>query len=348
MGADFSRWAVVAHKDDTGFGRQAADVKSVLGVRRHIVIPSERLADHPLDPACDFLLPSGAPEARVEEALQGLEGIVFFERPGWHERMLPVARRLGVRSVCVPNWEWFAGRNPAWKLVDTFACVNEMGASTVRSYGFRNIVRLEWPMDLSSLPAREVAGPARLFVHNAGIIDPQDRKATRDVILAFHRVRAEGVRLLVRLQKPADLPAPDPRTTIQVGNLADHASLYADGDCMLQPSKMEGTGFMLLEPYACGLPVVTLDYPPMHELVRNPELLVRRRWFRRRAFPTTWVPHAHLRLPCLRSLARRIEWAAAHDLGPVSRANRLDALRRWDPAMLRATWSRALDPAAPP
>ena len=32
MSVDFSRWAVVAHKDDTGFGRQAADIRAVLGL----------------------------------------------------------------------------------------------------------------------------------------------------------------------------------------------------------------------------------------------------------------------------------------------------------------------------
>ncbi len=44
---DLSRWAVVAHKDDTGFGRMAMDARSVLGVGRHLIIPSERLTDYP-------------------------------------------------------------------------------------------------------------------------------------------------------------------------------------------------------------------------------------------------------------------------------------------------------------
>ena len=39
----FADWAVVAHKDDTGFGRMAADARKVLGFGHHFVIPSERL-----------------------------------------------------------------------------------------------------------------------------------------------------------------------------------------------------------------------------------------------------------------------------------------------------------------
>ena len=43
---DFKQWAVVAHKDDTGLGRQARDIRKVLSLGRHIVIPTERLTDH--------------------------------------------------------------------------------------------------------------------------------------------------------------------------------------------------------------------------------------------------------------------------------------------------------------
>lgn len=340
--ADFSRWAVVAHKDDTGFGRQAADLKAVLGLGRHIVIPSERLVDHPLEAGRDVRLPADAKVASVEEALRGLDGLIFFERPNWHPRLLETARRVGVRSVAVPNWEWFAGDNPLWKLCDLFACVNGMGERTVRSYGFRNIVRLDWTLDLGPLPHRVVRGPARLFIHNAGIVDPQDRKGTAETILAFKRVRRDDIRLVVRLQKPAALPEPDARIRIEVGNLASHAALYGEGDCAIQPSKMEGVGFMILEPVAAGLPVITLDYPPMNEAVLQPEMLVAKRWFKRRAFPTAWVKHSHLRLPRISDLARRIEWAASHDLGPVSSANRSRAEALYQPAALRAAWGAAL------
>jgi glycosyltransferase involved in cell wall biosynthesis len=344
MAADFSRWAVVAHKDDTGFGRQAGDLMRVLGFGRHVVIPSERLVDHPLDPATDVWLAPDASVESVERSLSACEGIVFFERPGWHRELLPVARRLGVHIVAVPNWEWFDGRNPLWRLCDLFVCVNDFCAEVVSGFGFTNIHRLDWPVDLQTLPARSVRGPARLFVHNAGIVDPQDRKGTAETILAFARVRRDDVRLIVRLQKPAELPAADSRVSIEVGNLSSHADLYREGDCAIQPSKMEGIGFMVLEPWACGMPVITLNYPPMNEIVTQPEMLIRRRWFRRKAFPTAWIPHAHLRLPDIADLARRIEWAASNDLGGISSANRAAAEMRLCPERLLSSWLRALAP----
>ena len=56
----FASWAVLAHKDDTGLGRQASDVRDVLGFGPHLVIPSERLVDHPLDGISEHWLPTDA------------------------------------------------------------------------------------------------------------------------------------------------------------------------------------------------------------------------------------------------------------------------------------------------
>jgi hypothetical protein len=59
---DFKQWAVVAHKDGTGFGRQAREIGKVLSFGRHVVIPSELLKDHPLNPHNIVVLPKDAPE----------------------------------------------------------------------------------------------------------------------------------------------------------------------------------------------------------------------------------------------------------------------------------------------
>lgn len=342
MNVDFSRWAVVAHKDDTGFGRMAADVRRVLGLGRHLVIPSERLADHPLDPRSETWLDPKDPPARVEALLAGLQGILFFERAAWHPQLLAIARRLGVKTVCVPMWEWFQGRAAEWRDCDLFACPGEFSAQNVRAYGWSNVAVVPWAFDLTRFPARTVRGPARRFVHNAGLVDRDDRKGTRDTITAFARTRLPEARLLVRLQNDPALPPSDARVTVQVGNLDDPAALYAEADCAIQPSKMEGIGFMVLEAVASGLPVITLDYPPMSEFVAQPELRVAKRWFKRRAFASQWVKHAHLRLPRHSDLARKIEWCATHDLGPISRANREWAERTFARDLLRARWEETL------
>jgi len=340
---DFQQWAVVAHKDDTGFGRQARDIRKVLSIGRHIVIPTERLTDHPLNPSDEFLLPWESTAERVKEVLQGLQGIIFFERHTWHPHLLPCARQLGVATVCVPNWEWFAGRHENWKMCDLFACPNEMALRTVRSYGWTNSVMLPWCLDLDSLPERLIKGPARTFVHNAGLVDINDRKGTRDTIEAFRRTRRKDIRLIVRLQKEAPLPKIDDRIDVRVGNVESHADLYRDVDVAIQPSKMEGIGFMILEAVCAGLPVITTDYPPMNEFVLQPEMRVGTHWWNRKAFATKWVNHAHLRLPRKSDIVRRIEWCADQDMERFSKQNRAWALEVFSADHLRRQWSEAFD-----
>lgn len=342
---DFSRWAVVAYNDDTGLGRMAQDARAVLGVR-HLVVPSQRLTTHPLVAGRDTLLRPDAPSDEVVAMLDGLDGLILLEKPDWHPQLVPLARARGLRLVCVPMWEWFRGQDAHWSAVDRILCPSAFCERIVRSYGWSHAAAITWSLDLARLPARRITGPARLFVHNAGIVDPDDRKGTHATIRAFRRVARRDLRLLVRLQKPADLPELDPRIEVQLGNLADPAALYAEGDCAVQPSKMEGMGFMVLEPVCCGVPTITTDYPPMSDHVAQRELRATPRWFGRTCFPAraAGVKHAHLRLPRERDLARRIAWCADHDLAAISAANRTRAEEKFAPDRLRDEWSRALAP----
>jgi glycosyltransferase involved in cell wall biosynthesis len=288
-----------------------------------------------------------APDAEVRELLRGLQGVLFFERANWHKSLLPLCRELGVISACVPNWEWFKGHDPLWKFCDIFLCTSRWTLGVVEKYGWRNTAYIgAWPMDLERFQKRVFHGPARSFFHNAGLVDPDDRKGTRDAIAAFCKLKRDDIRLVVRMQKPAELPNRDERVEVRVGNLDDPADLYRTGDVAIQPSKMEGNGFMVLEPLACGIPTLTLNYPPMNEYVRQPEMLCSLKWFKRKAFPTQWVKHAHLRLPNERDLARRIEWCAENDMAPIAAANRAWAEEMFDPSRVRRVWAEALEPLA--
>lgn len=342
MTLDLSRWAVVAHKDDTGFGRLAEDLRAVLGLGRHLVIPSERLWDKPLTGTGEDLLePSQSPD-RLRSLLKDLQGFIFFERHSWHPQILPIARELGVRSVCLPTWEWFRGTDRQWKLCDLFICSSRYSLSVIRRYGFRNSIFLPIILDIGRFSARSISGPARLFIHNAGLVDANDRKGTGDTIRAFRLVKRQDIELSIRMQKPADLPDLDHRMKLEIGNLDDPGALWRTGDVAIQPSKMEGIGLMVLEPVLSGMPVLTLDYPPMSEFVRQDEMRVRKRWFNRKAFPTAWVKHAHLRLPDINDLARKIEWCTEHDMSQFSVDNRRWAESVFDGARLKDGYSAVL------
>jgi len=341
-GQFFSKWAVCSFKDDTGLGRMATDIQAVLGLGHHLVVPSERLKSQEISGVNERLLLPTDSSTNIESLLDELEGIICLERPNWHPDLLRIAKSMGIITVCVPMWEWFTGTSPDWDLVDLIACPSRFTETIVRSYGYTNTCSIYWPLDLAKLPSRTISGPARHFIHNAGLIDHDDRKGTRDTIKAFKRLKRKDVSLTVRLQKDSPLPLLDERIEVIIGNCPNPADLYATGDICVQPSKMEGIGFMVLEPACAGMPVITTDYPPMNEFIRQPNLRCRTRWRKRKAFPTNWIPHAHLKLPSITDLTRKMEWAASHDLASISQSNRAWAERTFDPIVLRRSWELLL------
>jgi len=101
---------------------------------------------------------------------------------------------------------------------------------------------------------------------------------------------------------------------------------------------------MVLEPACAGMPVITTDYPPMNEFIQQPELRCRTRWRKRKAYASQWIRHAHLKLPNIRDLVRKMEWAASHDLNHVSTTNREWAEATFNQEILQVAWQEALLP----
>jgi hypothetical protein len=343
MEPDLKRWAVVAPHDDTGLGRQAQDIKRLFGMQQ-LAVASDRLATLPMLEGIDHPLTEATGETELRRLLGKFDGILVMEKPNWHPDLFRIAKSVGVKIAAYINWEWFRGTDLDWRLCDLFVCPSHFTVRVVASYGLGPALYLPWALDITRFKERNIVGSARVFFHNAGIVDDDDRKGTRDTIHAFMRSSRPDLRLIVRLQKPALLPPVDSRVEIRVGNLPDPADLYTEGEVAIQPSKMEGCGMQVLEPVTIGIPVITTDYPPMSEHVRQQEMLVRKRWFRRSAFPAraAAIHHAHLRLPSIRDLTRRIEWCADNDLAEISRSNRRHGLTTYAPDSLVRSWGRAL------
>src|SRR5579862_45234 len=149
---NLSKWAVVAHKDDSGFGRQAADIRAVLGLGYHLAIPSERLSDKPLKPPHELPLAPSSSDEYVRSLLGMLDGIIFFERGDWHPRLLQLAREMNVKTVCVPNWEWFRPDPHYWRYCDFFICPTNYTLTVLKRFGFHNAAHLPWTLNLHAFP----------------------------------------------------------------------------------------------------------------------------------------------------------------------------------------------------
>jgi glycosyltransferase involved in cell wall biosynthesis len=118
-----------------------------------------------------------------------------------------------------------------------------------------------------------------VFFHSAGMA-PQ-RKGTEQVLYAFERMRSPGAKLLIHTQLSPEETLPE--TAAVIGRLKERGSLeivnetvpapglYHRGDVYVYPSHLEGIGLTMAEALACGLPLITVDYPPMNEFA-DPEV----------------------------------------------------------------------------
>lgn len=341
--ASLETWAIAGIKDDTGSGRLSFNLMQLLYPARQLVTPSYRLAGQAVCPR-DVWVPHEASDLHIEQALCGLEVLIVLEDQPIHHRIVHAAKNRGITVHQFALWEWFVPYYPIRRLYDKIICPNRFCRSVLQRFGFHNTVLLTCPVELGSLPERLIFGPAKTFVHNAGKPGGDDRKATLLTREAFQRVRTRGVSFIVRSQSPIVPPTNDPRVTSFTGNLSDYRDLYREGEVVVQPSKAEGIGLSILEAMACGLPVLTTKYPPMNEYISHPRMLVATHWGKKPAQQANYIPQAHLKIPRVDALVRRIEWCATHDMAPFSRRNRAWALKTFNRDRLRADWIRALSP----
>ena len=213
--------------------------------------------------------------ADFERLLRGrrFDGVVFVEEQ-WQPELGAVTRRLGVPSVNLVMWEFFNPNDPIYGNFNLLVFPTRCGAARAERAGYRSVY-VPWGVDLELWGAeRGTTGERVRFFHCSGWGGGHKRKQTDFVVEAFSRVRRSSATLLVhrqtldgtvRYERPAD------NVEVLTGNLprSEVAALYGGSDCALAPSKWEGLGYSLIEPQAAAVPVVTLDAPPMNELVEH-------------------------------------------------------------------------------
>ncbi len=116
-----------------------------------------------------------------------------------------------------------------------------------------------------------------VFFHSSGM-SPR-RKGTDLIIKAFENLIGDA-RLVIHAQQPVEQQIPELSEQIELllttGKLIYRTEtipapgLYHLGDVYVYPSRLDGIGLTVAEALACGLPVITTDYPPMNEFVQPP------------------------------------------------------------------------------
>jgi len=179
------------------------------------------------------------------------------------ERVRPEYRATARRNVLLPHPEWFDGRDRRWlPRLDRAFVLTRHAVPIFESLGLET--------EYTGFTSEDRRAPAvpreRAFFHLAG------RSANKgtDTLLATWRKHPEWPRLTV-LQSPRVA-----RGVVAAPNI-DHRVDYIPDDGLkriqnahrfhLCPSETEGFGHYLVEAMGVGAVVVTLDAPPMNEMV---------------------------------------------------------------------------------
>jgi glycosyltransferase involved in cell wall biosynthesis len=140
-----------------------------------------------------------------------------------------------------------------------------------------NKVYFELPFEIESfkyVPRTQ----ARRFLHIMGYGAAYNRRQTREVVAGFLAANLPGSTLTVHCQQPIEKEygkVHDPRIIYRFNEMRTPAEVYAGFDVLLQPDSYAGFNLPLLEAKACGMPVITVEGPPMNELVRDVDALIR-------------------------------------------------------------------------
>lgn len=215
----------------------------------------------------------------------GIPGLIQRARGRWHERQLARSRRRGLpppfdfvlmeehiapaflddasHRVLLPHPEWFLPRDrEALPRIDLVLAKTREAQRVFAAQGCRALC-----IGFTSDDRRDAPVPReRAFFHLAG----SSRTKNTEPLLALWRRHPEWPRLTV-VQHPKEAKAGAPAANIdhRVGYLDEvelkrlqNAHLFH-----LCPSETEGFGHYVVEAMSVGAVVITLDAPPMNEMI---------------------------------------------------------------------------------
>ena len=262
------RIGVVGYLAKTGIGIMVDDFAEKLGAVAQLVIPHDKAED--LVPSNDRRMVRSntwIPPLGVVDEFADLVDVVISVESDWGGTVYPRLRERGVKVVLLPMFEWWNPSLPMNKHIDLFICTTKQCYNGIP---FKSKVFIPCPVDTHKIKYRQRSGEPRLFVHNAGNLGIGGRKGTLEVVRAFINVDDRAVSLKINSQVPlpeslVSLIDTDQRISLLVKNHENYADLYDEGDMLIYTPHYDGQALVSAEAMAAGLPVITIDAPPMNE-----------------------------------------------------------------------------------
>jgi glycosyltransferase involved in cell wall biosynthesis len=253
---------LIAYAEDTGLGYQTRAYYNHLKPYRTMVLKRTGLTEprtfrqswYPDAFSTVMTMPS-LPE--VDAFLDGLDVVLLAERSPSHY-LLRQARKMGVKTIIVPNYEYFDHDAP---LADLYAAPTTWRFADLpepKTY-------LPFPIDPKFRTLSEK--PAKNFLHIAGKPISPDRNGTFVLLEALNYVTAD-VNVTITCIEPRifeNHPLPtNPHVTLSthLGMIDDLEPFYDSHDALIMPRRFGGLCLPVNEALAHGLPVIMPDISP--------------------------------------------------------------------------------------
>ena len=203
-----------------------------------------------------------------------IELVIFNEQHSWPPIVL--CNDLGVLTGAYVDYY-------TEETVPFFGCYDFLICNTKRHYSafswHPQCWYIPWGTDIELFKPTPMTddGSVRFF-HSSGMSPV--RKGTDLLIEAFASLEGNA-HLIIHGQRPLKTTLPHLADTLDqlkesgrltvIEKTVSAPGLYHLGDVYVYPTRLEGIGLTVPEALACGLPVITIDQPPMNEFVHAPE-----------------------------------------------------------------------------
>lgn len=262
------RISVVGWAGDSGVGRELIDACRNLPITSAFILENaSKPTRRDLLGLPHFLSKSGA-ESDMEAFLDAHKPgtILTWEVPGsW--KYPDIWRRRGIKWVHVVHWDWFATSYMAMWRTAKLVAPNRMCQNGLKGLGLDSTY-LPVPIDTKRLRF-QLRKKAETFISVYGFGGMNERRSLSEIAKAWRMMKAPPRLLILAQKEPPEIEGPIPGAELSVLNVPEPSNLYDIGDVAVQPSRYEGVGVSLLEAQARGMPVISVNAPPMNEIVRD-------------------------------------------------------------------------------
>lgn len=248
------RIGIVGYSSWTGIGEIADQIVRYCDVDACLLKPRLKPRPLPTDYADVITCPRGDPR-KIKRFLELVDTVVFVEGPPY-SNLLPMAKAMSKRIVCIAMLPWVPEGDSWTKDVDLFVCPTQQCFQALKD-SLPCVDFSPWPFDTQKFRFRERKTlESFLFVNGMGGF--KGRKGA-DVLKAI--LEAEPSlkdRVHCNSLVGEDLP--------NQFSVEENQSLYERGDALIYPALFDGIGLQPLEAMACGLLTIVPDAATWNEV----------------------------------------------------------------------------------